>query len=192
MQQEKLEFFASCLAGLEAPLADELKALGIRSVRPLGGGVAFFCDVRHALAACLWSRLASRIMLVVGRVDARLADLLFEDALELPWEDVIAPGASIAVSAHGMNDELRNTRFTALKVKDAVCDRLREARGERPNVDAEHPDAAIDVRVREKRATISLDLSGASLYRRTYLAPDDGAEAPLECALAAGLLALAG
>ena len=53
MQQEKLEFFASCLAGLEAPLADELKALGIRSVRPLGGGVAFFCDVRHALAACL-------------------------------------------------------------------------------------------------------------------------------------------
>ncbi|OUO90663.1 RNA methyltransferase [Gordonibacter sp. An230] len=192
MQQEKLEFFASCLAGLEAPLADELKALGIRSVRPLGGGVAFFCDVRHALAACLWSRLASRIMLVVGRVDARLADLLFEDALELPWEDVIAPGASIAVSAHGMNDELRNTRFTALKVKDAVCDRLREARGERPNVDAERPDAAIDVRVRENRATISLDLTGASLYRRTYLAPDEGAEAPLECALAAGLLALAG
>lgn len=192
MQQDKLEFFASCLAGLEAPLADELKSLGIRSVRPLGGGVAFFCDVRHALKACLWSRLASRIMLVVGRVDARMADLLFEDALELPWEDVVAPGASIAVSAHGMNDELRNTRFTALKVKDAVCDRLREARGERPDVDAECPDAAIDVRVREKRATISLDLSGASLYRRTYLAPDDGAEAPLECALAAGLLALAG
>ncbi|MVM54863.1 class I SAM-dependent methyltransferase [Gordonibacter urolithinfaciens] len=192
MQQDELEFFASCLAGLEAPLADELKSLGIRSVRPLGGGVAFFCDVRHALKACLWSRLASRIMLVVGRVDARMADLLFEDALELPWEDVVAPGASIAVSAHGMNDELRNTRFTALKVKDAVCDRLREARGERPDVDAECPDAAIDVRVREKRATISLDLSGASLYRRTYLAPDDGAEAPLECALAAGLLALAG
>lgn len=192
MQQDKLEFFASCLAGLEAPLADELKTLGIRSVRPLGGGVAFFCDVRHALKACLWSRLASRIMLVVGRVDARMADLLFEDALELPWEDVVAPGASIAVSAHGMNDELRNTRFTALKVKDAVCDRLREARGERPDVDAERPDAAIDVRVREKRATISLDLSGASLYHRTYLAPDDGAEAPLECALAAGLLALAG
>lgn len=189
---EKLEFFASCLAGLEAPLADELKRLGIRSVRPLGGGVAFFCDVRHALAACLWSRLASRIMLVVGRVDARLADLLFDDALELPWEEIIAPGASISISAHGMNDELRNTRFTALKVKDAVCDRLRDKRGERPDVDTANPDAIIDVRVRDKRATISLDLSGSSLYHRTYLAPDDGAEAPLECALAAGLLALAG
>lgn len=189
---EKLEFFASCLAGLEAPLAEELKALGIKRVRPLGGGVAFFCDERHALEACLWSRLASRIMLVVGRADARMADLLFDDVMELPWEDVVAPGASIAVSAHGSNDELRNTCFTALKVKDAVCDRLREARGERPDVDADNPDAAIDVRIRDKRATVSLDLSGASLYRRTYLAPDDGAEAPLECALAAGLLAIAG
>ncbi len=188
---ENLELFASCLAGLERPLADELKQMGIKRVRPLGGGVAFFCDARGALKACLWSRLASRIMLVVGRADARLADLLYDDVLDLPWEDVVAPGASIAVSAHGMNEELRNTRFTALKVKDAVCDRLRDKRGARPDVDAKDPDAVIDVRVREKRATVSLDLSGASLYHRTYLAPDDGAEAPLECALAAGLLALA-
>lgn len=189
---EKLEFFASCLAGLETSLASELKSLGIKSVRPLGGGVAFFCDATHALKACLWSRLASRIMLVVGRVDARSAEVLFKGALELAWEDVVAPDASIAVVAHGMNDELRNTRFTALKVKDAMCDRLREVRGGRPKVDIAHPDAAIDVRVRGNRATISLDLSGSSLYRRTYLAPEDGAEAPLECALAAGLLALAG
>lgn len=189
---EKLEFFASCLAGLEAPLADELKRLGIRSVRPLGGGVAFFCDVRHALAACLWSRLASRVMFIVGRVDASLADTLYDDVADLPWELIIASEASIAVQAHGMNEELRNTRFTALKVKDAVCDRLREKCGVRPDVDTDNPDVLIDVRIRERRATISFDLSGSSLYRRTYLAPDDGAEAPLECALAAGLLALAG
>ncbi len=91
-----------------------------------------------------------------------------------------------------MNDELRNTRFTALKVKDAVCDRLREMRGERPDVDADHADVSVDVRVREGRATISLDLSGESLYHRSYLTPDDGPDAPLSCALAAGLLALAG
>ncbi|MFR2245451.1 MAG: hypothetical protein ACLS6R_04235, partial [Eggerthella lenta] len=55
MDNENLELFASCLSGLEAPLAEELKRLGIKRVRPLGGGVAFFCDVRHALSACLWS-----------------------------------------------------------------------------------------------------------------------------------------
>lgn len=192
MDNENLEFFASCLAGLERPLADELKQLGIKRVRPLGGGVAFFCDGRGALEACLWSRLASRIMLVLGRVDAGDAERLYEEVRSLPWEGVIAPGASLAVQAHGGNDELRNSRFTALKVKDAVCDRLRDERGSRPSIDVDEPDALLDVRVRERRATVSLDLAGSSLYRRTYLAPDDGAEAPLECALAAGLLALAG
>ena len=189
---ENLELFASCLAGLERPLADELKRLGAKRVRPLGGGVAFFCDVRGALKACLWSRLASRVTLVVGRVNAGDANLLYEGVRRLPWEDVIAPGASMAVQAHGMNDQLRNTRFTALKVKDAVCDRLREVRGERPDVDAADADASLDVRVREGRATVSLDLSGASLYRRTYLDDEDGPDAALECGLAAGLLALAG
>lgn len=189
---ENLELFASCLSGLEAPLAEELKRLGIKRVRPLGGGVAFFCDVRHALSACLWSRLASRILVVVGRVNAGDANLLYEGVRRLPWEDVIAPSASMAVTAHGMNEELRNTRFTALKVKDGVCDRLREARGERPDVDAASADATVDVRIREGRATISLDLSGESLYHRTYLTPDDGPDAPLSCALSAGLLALSG
>ncbi len=93
------------------------------------------------------SRRASS--LVVGRVNAGDANLLYEGVRRLPWEDVIAPGASMAVTAHGMNEELRNTRFTALKVKDGVCDRLREARGERPDVDAASADATVDVRIRE-------------------------------------------
>ena len=113
---ENLELFASCLSGLEAPLADELKRLGIKRVRPLGGGVAFFCDVRHALSACLWSRLASRVLVVVGRVNAGDANLLYEGVRRLPWEDVIVEGASMAVQAHGMNDELRNTDSETLQL----------------------------------------------------------------------------
>ncbi len=86
MDNENLELFASCLSGLEAPLAEELKRLGIKRVRPLGGGVAFFCDVRHALSACLWSRLASRILVVVGRVNAGDANLLYEGVRRIAWE----------------------------------------------------------------------------------------------------------
>ena len=58
MDNENLELFASCLSGLEAPLAEELKRLGIKRVRPLGGGVAFFCDVRHACGRG-WLRASS-------------------------------------------------------------------------------------------------------------------------------------
>lgn len=89
-----------------------------------------------------------------------------------------------------MNEELRNTHFTELKVKDGICDALRERTGSRPDVDSANADANIDVRIRDSRATVSLDLSGESLYARAYLEPDAGQDAPLECALSAGVLAM--
>lgn len=192
MENKDIELFASCLAGLEGCLAEELKRMGIRRVRPLTGGVAFFCDAPAALRVCLWSRLASRVMLIVGRVSAATADVLYAGVSALPWDELITTGARIAMNARGTNEELRNTHFTALKVKDAVCDRLCEAWGGRPEVDVDDPDAVVDVRIHGERGTVSLDLSGESLYRRSYLADDEGGDAPLECAQAAGLLALAG
>lgn len=185
---QEFECFASCLSGLEGPLARELQALGARRVRPLSGGVSFFADAEGAQRACLWSRLASRITLVIGRVSASSADALYETALSLPWADAVAPKTTVAVRAHGTNEELRNTRFTALKVKDALCDALRDARGARPDVDPKHPGASIEVRIRGDRATVSLDLSGAPLHAR---ANARGKDESLACAYAAGLLAFA-
>lgn len=68
-------------------------------------------------------------------------DALYAGVRELPWEAVIAEEASIAVRASGTNAELRNTQFVALKVKDAICDRLAEVRGARPDVNPQQPDA---------------------------------------------------
>ena len=186
------EFFATCLPGVESLLSDELHGLAVRKVRPLAGGVAFYGSPETVLRVCLWSRLAGRVNVVVGRVDAFDADALYAGARNLAWEEVLAERASIAVRANGVNGELRNTQFTALKVKDAVCDRLAEARGARPDVDAQAPDALIEVRLRDDRATIALDLSGASLARRSYLRPEDGPDAPVAVAQAAALLAALG
>ena len=186
------EFFATCLPGVESLLSDELHGLAVRKVRPLVGGVAFYGSPETVLRVCLWSRLAGRVNVVVGRVDASDADALYAGVRSLAWEEVLAERASIAVRAHGVNGELRNTQFTALKVKDAVCDRLAEARGARPDVDAQAPDALIEVRLRDDRATIALDLSGASLARRSYLRPEDGPDAPVAVAQAAALLAALG
>ncbi len=188
---EELELFASCMAGLENPLADELRSLGIDRVRPLKGGVAFFCEPKLAYSACLWSRLASRIVLVLGRVNARDADLLYAGVYNIQWENIIEASSSIAVHAHGTNEQLRNTRFTSLKVKDALVDRLRDKRDQRPAVDTKSPRVAIDVRVHESRATISLDFSGEALNHRWYLLPDDSEEATLATTVSAGILAVA-
>ena len=192
MNETVYEFFATCLPGAEKLLADELHGLGVRKVRPLSGGASFFGAPEDALRACLWSRLAGRVNLTVGRVVARDADALYAGVRELPWEAVIAEEASIAVRASGTNAELRNTQFVALKVKDAICDRLAEVRGARPDVSPQQPDALLEVRLREEKATLSLDLSGRSLTRRAYLGDEAAEEAPAVVSQAATLLAAVG
>ena len=163
-----MELFATCGTGLEAILGQELRGLGMDEVRPLTGGVAFSADLEQAYTALLWSRVASRILLVLERVEATDSDSLYAGVRGIAWEDVVAPGATIAVNARGTNDQLRDTRYTALRVKDAVCDRLRDERGERPDVDAQHPDLLIQVNLHAKRATVYIDLSGTSLENRGY------------------------
>ena len=161
-----MECYASCPASFEGALANELRDLGIRRVRPLKGRVSFEGDARDAYRACLWSRLASRIYLVVGRFPCAADDDLYSGVYELPWAGILKPGASIAISAHGVNDALRNTRYTTLRVKDAIVDRMQADTGTRPNVDTSAPDARLSLTIRGDRASLALDLSGEPLFKR--------------------------
>ena len=160
------EFYASCPEGFEAALADELRGMGLRQVRPLKGRVAFTGSPIDAERACLWSRLASRIFVVLGRFACANADDLYEATHSIAWERILRAGATIAVSARGTNDGLRNSHFAALRVKDALCDRMLEVEGRRPSVDTDDPDARISLTLRGDRASIQLDLSGDPLFKR--------------------------
>ena len=172
----ELEFFATCPKGFEQLLAGELASLGAEGVRALHGQVAFSGNLKVAYRACLWSRIASRVVLVLAHASASDADELYESLRELPWEDHIALTSTFAVDAHGTNDELRNTQFIALRAKDAVCDRLQARLGARPSVEVRNPDVTVVVRVRNRRLTCGIDLSGDPLFRRgtTRRAADDG------------------
>lgn len=160
------EFYASCPEGFETALADELRGMGLRQVRPFKGRVAFAGSPADAERACLWSRLASRIFVVLGRFACADAEDLYEATRSIAWERILRAGATIAVTARGTNDELRNSHFAALRVKDALCDRMLEVEGRRPNVDTDDPDARISLTLRGNRASIQLDLSGDPLFKR--------------------------
>lgn len=160
------EFYASCPEGFETALADELRGMGLRQVRPLKGRVAFAGSPADAERACLWSRLASRIFVVLGRFTCANAEDLYEATHSIAWERILRAGATIAVAARGTNDELRNSHFAALRVKDALCDRMLEVEGRRPSVDTDDPDARISLTLRGNRASIQLDLSGDPLFKR--------------------------
>ncbi|MCH3968738.1 MAG: bifunctional 23S rRNA (guanine(2069)-N(7))-methyltransferase RlmK/23S rRNA (guanine(2445)-N(2))-methyltransferase RlmL [Atopobiaceae bacterium] len=186
-----MEFFATCPKGFEQLLAAELTHLGMDQVRALAGQVSFAGDVADAERAVLWSRLASRVVAVLARrVPAHDSDALYEGLSAIPWEDHLRPTSTLEIDAHGTNQELRNTRFVALRTKDAVSDRLLARTGARPETDTRNPDLRVVVRLRNDAATVGIDLSGDALFKRGVTRPTRSlACAPLRADYAAALLA---
>jgi putative N6-adenine-specific DNA methylase len=185
-----LRCFAPCPRGLEALLADELRALGASSAEVLPGGVRFEGDLVACYRANLESRLASRILWQVAHAPYRKEDDVYNAALALPWETWFAPERTIRVDVTGKNCPLRSLDFITLRIKDAVCDRLRDRTGSRPNVDTVAPDMRIHAYLDSTHCTLYLDTSGEPLYKRGLR--QESNEAPLRENLAAGILKLAG
>ena len=183
-------FFAVLPRGVDDLAAEELRGLGAIEVRATAGGVSFTGDLAVAYRVLLWSRLASRLLLPLWRVDARSSHLFYDAARALPWEEVLRRGATFAVDAHARGDRAVHTHFVALRTKDAVVDRLRERWGERPDVDVERPALRLHVLLDGGEAQLSVDLSGEPLHRRGYRGA--GGPAPLKENVAAAMLLRAG
>src|SRR6185503_2297470 len=121
-------WYATCPRGAEAALEEELHALGAKGVRPGQGGVRFTGERAVALRACLDLRTALRVLEPLADFPGANGDELYEGALKLPWEEIIAPKQTIAVAASGRAEGLTNSHFVELRVKDAVVDALRDRR----------------------------------------------------------------
>ena len=183
-------FTATVARGLEEALAAELRSLSLSDVTVGRGAVEFTGDISAGYRACLWSRVASRVLLRLATVPAADGDALYEGAMALPWADHVGRGATIAVVCVGANPAIRHTHYGALQVKDAICDVLRRDTGERPDVDRAEPDVQVHVHVHGEEAGLAVDLTGRPLHFRDR--GRDGGPAPLKETLAAGILQLAG
>jgi 23S rRNA (guanine2445-N2)-methyltransferase / 23S rRNA (guanine2069-N7)-methyltransferase len=191
---DDLAFFATCPRNTEGLLLDELRALGAVEVAETRAGVAFRGPLSLAYRACLWSRVASRVLLRLHSCDVASPDDLYDCAGELAWEDHLSASGTLAVEVtttikRGPLADL-NTHFAEQRVKDAVVDRFRARSGRRPGVDLARPDIRINVHLTPEDATIGLDLSGDGMHRRGYRG--EGGEAPLKENLAAAILLRAG
>jgi putative N6-adenine-specific DNA methylase len=184
------KFFATCPRGLEGAQADELAALGARDVMPVDGGVAFAGDLALCYTANLESRVASRVLWQIGNAPYRDEHGIFDAARALPWPRLFDVRRTIRVNVSAIRSPLKSLDFVTLRVKDAVCDAFREARGERPDVDTAAPDVRIHVFLTQSDATFYLDTSGDALFKRGWRTA--GGEAPLRENLAAGILRITG
>jgi 23S rRNA (guanine2445-N2)-methyltransferase / 23S rRNA (guanine2069-N7)-methyltransferase len=187
---DRHELILTCPKGLEGLLLDEAVALGLEEAREQTSAIRGFGSMETAYRLCLWSRLANRVLLVLHRFSTVNAQTLYDGVQQIEWADHLLPSGSLAVEFSGHGSGIDNSHFGALKVKDAIVDRLRTTSGERPSVDKLNPDLRIHLRLDRGQAIVSLDLSGHSLHQRGYRLQQGAA--PLKENLAAAVLIRAG
>src|SRR5262249_30958007 len=183
-----LQFFAPCPRGLEGVLRDELMELGAQSIAPAVGGVGFAGDLVLCYRANLQSRIASRVLWKLGDWAYRSEEDVYRAVKSLPWVKRLDPWLTLRVNVSAIGSPLRSLDFITLRIKDAVCDRLVEDTGRRPDIDTAQPDARVHAFFESERFTVYLDTSGEPLFKRGWR--KSSGEAPLKENLAAGILRL--
>jgi putative N6-adenine-specific DNA methylase len=193
--------FLPCAGGAEQMLADEVQRITGRAGEATRGGVWVEGDWRTAMQLNLESRLAQRVLWPLIDGSYRDEHDLYDLARHVPWLDWITPAQTLRVDVNAgrgkFGSPLQSLNFAALRIKDAVCDVLRDATGERPSVDTHRPDLPLALYVGPEHATLYADTSGEALFKRGWRDAQGGrvdvkGEAPLKETLAAAMLAAAG
>lgn len=196
-QQATFLMLAKTFKGLEEVLAKELIELGANDVQLERRAVSFRGDKALLYRANLCLRTASRILVPI--VEATLTpkkkniapeDLLYEAVKRVEWSRYMSVENTFAIDATVYSDTFRNSRFVTYRVKDAIADYWMEHADKRPSIAVEAPDMLINVHIAKEHLTLSLDSSGESLHKRGYRVANT--EAPINEALAAGMLLMAG
>ena len=189
-----LDLIITCADGLEAPLQTELTSFGIKSDIKSTGRLAVTGTLHDLYTICLWSRVASRVLMLIKRrninAEYDVAEQIYGLAKSVNWTEQFNLEQTFAIRLSVDKRVAVSQQFAMLRIKDAVADTFNEVYDSRPNVDSKNPDFSIFATVNDKQAELYLDLSGTSLHRRGYRVAMT--EAPLKENLAAALLYSAG
>jgi putative N6-adenine-specific DNA methylase len=184
------KYFAICPRGLEEHLLEELRAVGAEELRSTHGGVFFSGEWSVCYRANLESRLATRILWHIVKGPYQKEEDIYRLAVRQLWPNHFDVTRTMRVVTTAIKCPLKSLDFVTLRVKDAVCDRFREDRGDRPNIETRNPDVSIHVFLSENECTLYLDTSGQPLWQRGFRKAS--VDAPLKENLAAGILKITG
>ncbi|WLF83093.1 bifunctional 23S rRNA (guanine(2069)-N(7))-methyltransferase RlmK/23S rRNA (guanine(2445)-N(2))-methyltransferase RlmL [Moraxella sp. ZY210820] len=186
-------FWITCADGLEQLLQQELQEMDITIIEQKAGRIVVQGTLEVAYRVCLWSRLASRVLLPIVQHhiefshDTRdIAEELYEGAVNFDWSLIFAPQSTFAVRLHLDKDVKANSQFATLRVKDGVVDSFMESVGRRPSIDLKQPEITLYVLATKTAHHYCLDLSGDSLHKRGYRRVMT--DAPIKENLAAAIL----
>ena len=140
-----MHLFATHPLGFSDLIEQELLAYGARITTRTTAGIGFDGTLECAYRACLWSRVANRILLQIDSFDAPEPDALYYATQRTNWLEHLEPNCSIAVDFTTSHSQINHSLYGAQRVKDAIVDQIRDATGTRPSVDLKTPDVRINV-----------------------------------------------
>ncbi len=182
------KLIATCAAGIESIVGNELKYLGYK-VNVENGRVRFDGDVADIAKTNLWLRTADRIKIVVGEFTAKTFEELFQGVEGLNWEDFLPLDAEFPVAGKSQKSTLHNVPSVQAITKKAIVTKMSTVyhrRTKLPETGALYP---IEVAINKDKVLITLDTTGSSLFKRGYRVNKGGA--PLKENMAAALVLLA-
>lgn len=190
IKNQLFNYFAPCPKGLEDLLTAELHQLEVSDIKQTIAGVHFSSDLEGGYRVCLWSRLASRILLELSQFNCDSNDELYDRVYAIDWSSIFLVKNTFAISSSLKQAWSNHSGFVSQKIKDALVDKFRDETGARPSVNRDKPQLRINFFCHKNKAQIYLDLSGNSLHQRGYRSATG--QAPLKENLAAALLIRAG
>ena len=188
--KKEFQMLAKTFKGLEEVLAGELVQLGANNVQIERRAVSFTGDKRMLYTANFCLRTASRVLVPIATFKAKNTDDIYLQVKQLDWVQYMTSKTTFQIDATVYSDLFRHSQFVTYRVKDAIVDWWMEHEGKRPSVQLTNPDMYLNVHIAGDVVTLSLDSSGESLHKRGYRV--ENTQAPINEALAAGMLLLAG
>ena len=188
--KKEFNLIATAAAGLEAVVGREVRELGY-DCQVENGRIRFQGDVRAIIETNLWLRAADRIKIIVGTFPAKTFEELFQGVFALDWENYLPLGARFPISkAKCVKSKLHNEPSVQAISKKAVVKKLQKhyARPEGVPLMENGPEFKIEVSILKDIATVMIDTTGTSLFKRGYRTEKGGA--PIKENMAAAILQL--
>jgi len=187
---EKSRILVTCAKGITPFLREEILHLGFPVLSETIAGIATEGTMDDTLRLNLFLRTGHRVLFLIREFTARDADDLYNSLSEIAWEDYIAEDGYVCVTSSVDNPSIKDTRYANVRCKDAIVDRIRERRGQRPDSGPDKDRVVVNLYWKGDICSVYFDTSGEPLCRRGYR--NIPMTAPMQETLAAAVIMASG
>ena len=158
----------TCGPSLGPYLQNELDSLDYKATSSHRGGIEIEASIKDTMELNLRLRTAYNVLYLLKHFRCTEPDELYEQTYKIGWEDIIAADEYISIVANVNTATINNTMYPALKVKDAIVDRMVKYTNSRPNSGPDRNNIVINLFWSDDRCWLYLNTSGAKLSDRGY------------------------